>query len=132
MLGWLSYQQGQSMEAIKYLSQAMVVGNGDFKRPAAMRELVRILTQYPPSEQASMIDSNPVLRPQPAFWYAAARSAFRTFDYTNTIAIGERGYKALQVPIDRLPTSTDPQKISDAIKKSPRVAYSHCASVGSR
>jgi hypothetical protein len=78
---------------------------------------VRILTQYPPSEQASMIDSNPVLRPQPAFWYAAARSAFRTFDYTATIAIGERGYKALQVPIDRLPTSTDPQKISDAIKK---------------
>ena len=117
MLGWLAYQQGQSMEAINYLSQAMVVGNGDFKRPAAMRELVRILTQYPPSEQASMIDSNPVLRPQPAFWYAAARSAFRTFDYTNTIAIGERGYKALQVPIDRLPTSTDPQKISDAIKK---------------
>ena len=117
MLGWLAYHQGQPLDAVNYLSQAMVVGNGDFKRPAAMRELVRILTQYPPSEQAKMIASNPVLTPQPAFWYAAARSAFRAFDYAATIEIGERGLRTLHVPIERLPATTDPQKIADAIKK---------------
>ena len=116
MLGWLAYHQGQPLEAINYLSQAMVVGNGDFRRPAAMRELVRILTQYPPSEQAKMIASNPVLTPQPAFWYAAARSAFRTFDYAATIEIGERGLKTLHVPIERMPVTTDPKKITDFLK----------------
>jgi tetratricopeptide (TPR) repeat protein len=117
MLGWLAYHQGQSREALNYLSQAMVVGNGDFKRPAAMRQLVRILTQYPPPEQMRMIEANAVLARQPAFWYAAARSAYRTFDFATAIQIGERGLHTLGVPIERLPASTDAQKITDAIKK---------------
>lgn len=117
MLGWLAYHQGQFKEGIDYLSQAMMVGNGDFKRPAAMRQLVRILTQYPPPEQMQLIKADPVFAPQPAFWYAAARSAYRAFDFATAIEIGEQGLKTLHVPIERLPASTDPQKIADALKK---------------
>ena len=82
-----------------------------------MRQLVRIFTQYPPPEQMQLIKADPVFAPQPAFWYAAARSAYRAFDFATAIEIGEQGLKTLHVPIERLPASTDPQKIADAIKK---------------
>ena len=117
MLGWLAYHQGQSKEALDYLSQAMVIGNGDYKRPAAMRQVVRILGQFPPREQVSIVEGNPEFSQQPAFWYAITRSAFRTFDYATAMQIGEQALNKLHLPIDRLPASTNAQKITDAVKK---------------
>ena len=99
MLGWLAYHQGSGKEALDYLSLAISVGNKDYKRPAAMRQLVRLLAQYPPLEQMKTIESNPALTHEPAFWYAAARSAYRAFDYAAAIQIGERGLSKLGIPL---------------------------------
>jgi len=117
MLGWLAYHQGHAEEALNDLSVAMVAGNKDYGRPAAMRQIVRILMHYTPLEQMRIVEANPTFVQQPAFWYVAARSAFRAFDYATAMQIGERGLMKLNLPIDRLPASTDPEKIADEVKK---------------
>jgi tetratricopeptide (TPR) repeat protein len=117
MLGWLAFHQGKFKEALGYLSQAMALGNGDYSRPAAMRQTVRIMARIPAREQVAIVESNPTFAKQPALWYMAARSVYRDFHYTLAIETAERGLNALQVPLDRLPATTDPQKIKEAFEK---------------
>jgi tetratricopeptide (TPR) repeat protein len=118
MLGWLALHQNKPKEALAYLSQAMSVGNADYdyKRPAAMRQAVRILDRYSPREQMTIVSSDRVFAQQPALWYVAARSAYRDYDYALAIMCGERALQALNVPLERLPATTDPRRIESALK----------------
>jgi hypothetical protein len=81
MLGWLAYHQDKFKEALDYSAQAMTFGNGDYKRPAAMRQAVRILRRLPAQEQVAAVQSNEAFSQQPALWYLAARAAYRDFNY---------------------------------------------------
>jgi tetratricopeptide (TPR) repeat protein len=119
MLGWLALHQGQPKQALAHYSRAMVVGNADedYKRPAAMKQVVRILERYSPREQLAIVDADPVFAQQPPLWYVAARSAYRSFDHTLTVETAERGLKAMKVPLDRLPVTTDPKEIDAALEK---------------
>jgi tetratricopeptide (TPR) repeat protein len=117
MLGWLAFHQGKFKEALGYLSQAMALGNGDYRRPAALRQTVRIMARVPAREQIAIVESDPTLAQQPALWYMAARSAYRDFNYESAIETAQRGLSALKVPLDRLPATTDPQKITEALEK---------------
>jgi tetratricopeptide (TPR) repeat protein len=117
ILGWLAFHQGRFKEALAYLSQAMALGNGDYRRPAAMRQVVRIMARVPAREQIAMVESDPTFAQQPALWYVAARSAYRDFNYASAIETAQRGLNALKVPLDRLPATTDPKKINDALEK---------------
>jgi len=116
MLGWLNLHQGKIKEATAYFGQAMVVGNDDYKIPAH-RRMVRILAGFPPREQAAIVEADRNLARQPVLWYVAARAAYRELDYALAINAAERALKALDVPLDRLPASTDPKVIDSAIEK---------------
>ena len=115
-LAWLGFQQGDAREALRYLSQAVVVGNGDYEL-AALRLTVRIQSANTPDEQFRIVDSDPNFAKQPVLWYVAARSAYRAYDYTATVRELQRALSALNVPIDRLPATTDPQRLEVAIER---------------
>ena len=115
-IAWLDYHQGKPTEALPYLSQAIVVGNGDFQY-GALRLILRIIEKRPPNEQFAIVDADPHFSQQAMLWYAVARAAYREFDYPLTIKIAQRALAALKIPIDRLPLTTDPTRIDEAIKK---------------
>jgi tetratricopeptide (TPR) repeat protein len=115
-LGWLAFQQGKSKEALPYLSQAVVIGNGDFQA-AALRLTVRIQKENTPAEQYRIVDSDPNFAKQPILWYVAARSAYQEFDYETTIKEVRRAFGAMDIPIDRLPATTDPKRLGEAIER---------------
>ncbi len=116
MLGWLAFHRGKPEEALGYFSQAMVLGNSDYNFPAT-RMALRILRQYSPREQMTIVELNPDLAHQPALWYVAARAAYRDLDYALAMDAAQRALKALNVPPDRLPATTDPKRIDEAIQK---------------
>ena len=115
-IGWLAYHQSKPAEALSYLSQATVIGNGDYQ-VAALRLALRIIEKRTPSEQFAIIDGDPHFSQQAMLWYAVARAAYREFDFQLTIKIVQRALAALKVPIDRLPLTTDPKRIEEALKK---------------
>jgi TolA-binding protein len=116
MLGWLALQQGGQDRALSYFAQALIVGNGDYA-PAALRQIVGILQRLPAREQMSTVQSNAAFARQPALWYAAARSAYREFDYALAIDVAQRALQALKVPVDQLPVTTDPDRIEAALQR---------------
>jgi tetratricopeptide (TPR) repeat protein len=115
-LGWLAFQQGKSKEALPYLSQALVSGNGDFKE-AALKLAVRIELENPAAEQFKIVNSGTNFSKQAVLWYVAARSAYREFDYATTVKEVQRAFEALNIPLDRLPATTDPGRLDAAIKR---------------
>jgi tetratricopeptide (TPR) repeat protein len=117
MLGWLAFHQGNFKDSLDYLKQAMEVGNGDFSKPAAMRQTVRIMTRMSASEQVALVQSNPTFTKQPALWYMAARSLYREFQYATAVDTAQRALAALNVPLDQLPATTDPKTIREAMDK---------------
>jgi tetratricopeptide (TPR) repeat protein len=119
MLGWLALHQDKPKEALAYFSQAMVVGNADedYKRPAAMKQTVRILQRHPAREQLTIVDADRAFAQQPPLWYVAARSAYRNHDYALAIEAAERALKVMQIPVDPLPVTTDPKDIDAALEK---------------
>lgn len=117
MLGWLAFHQGLAEEARAYFTQAMTVGNGDYKRPAAMKQFVRYLEQLPQSQQFAIVESNKALTEEPALWYAVARSAYRESNYQLAIDLAERALKAFKLPPDRLPVTTNPEEIDAEIER---------------
>jgi tetratricopeptide (TPR) repeat protein len=120
MLAWLAFHQDQPKQALAYLSQAMMIGNAeeDYKRPAAMKQAVRILERYyPPREQVAIVAGDRAFVGQPALWYVAARSAYREFDYALAIETAERALKTMNIPLERLPATTDPKRIEPALER---------------
>ena len=115
-IGWLAYHQSKPTEALSYLSQATVIGNGDYQVPA-LRLALRIIEKRTPGEQFAIIDRDPRFSQQAMLWYAAARAAYREFDFPLTIKVVQRALDVLKVPIDRLPLTTDPKRIEEALKK---------------
>jgi hypothetical protein len=95
----------------------MLVGNQDYRWPA-VKEVLRIVGDYPTRKQLATVEGYQGFSAQPALWYIAARSAYREFDYQLAIDIAQRALKALNVGIDRLPQTTDPDRISDSLQKS--------------
>jgi tetratricopeptide (TPR) repeat protein len=85
--------------------------------PAALKEVVRILERNSPKEQLTTVETSKVFDRQPSLWYVAARSAYRDFDYALAIDIVERALNAINVPIEALPVTTDPDRISAALEK---------------
>ena len=78
---------------------------------------MRIIEKRTPSEQFAIIDGDPHFSQQAMLWYAVARAAYREFDFQLTIKIVQRALATLKVPIDRLPLTTDPKRIEEALKK---------------
>jgi tetratricopeptide (TPR) repeat protein len=128
MIGWLELQQGDSTNALAFFSQALDVGNGQGGRdedeweyidytPAALKEVVRILERVSPQQQLSTVETDKAFDREPALWYVAARSAYRDFDYALAIEIVERALKAINIPIETLPVTTNPNRISAALSK---------------
>jgi tetratricopeptide (TPR) repeat protein len=115
-LGWLALHQGKLREAMEYMSQAMTLGNRDYES-SALSQTRRILQRFPAREQMAIVQSNPVFAHYATLWYFAARSAYRDFDYALAIECGERALRTLNVPIDRLPATTDPTRIHGVLEK---------------
>jgi TolA-binding protein len=116
MLGWLAFHQGDFKGAVTYLSSAMSSGNGDYRKPAAMRQVVRIMARLPAPEQIALVQSDSTFMQQPALWYMAARTAYRDFNYRLAVETAERGLELLHVPVDNLPATTDPEKIKAVLE----------------
>jgi tetratricopeptide (TPR) repeat protein len=117
MLGWLTLHEGRTKEALPYFSKAMVVGNGDYKDPGAVRRVMSVLASITWREQIAIVDADPNFAVQPALAYVAARAAYREFNYTETIAAATRYLKAMGVQAEQLPATTDPSRIGDSIEK---------------
>jgi tetratricopeptide (TPR) repeat protein len=115
-IAWFAYHQNKPAEALPYLSQAVLVGNGDYQVPA-LRLTLRIIEKRTPSEQFALVDGDPHFSQRATLWYAVARAAYREFDYPLTVTIAQRALGALKIPIDRLPLTTDPKRIDEALKK---------------
>jgi hypothetical protein len=117
MLGWLAFHRAKFKEALQYMSRAMTLGNGDYTRPAALKETTRILSRFSPQEQVRIVESDAAFSQQSTLWYFAARSAYREFDFPLAISCAERGLTAVHIPLDRLPSTTDPEEIGEALGK---------------
>ena len=116
MAGWFNLQLGKTDAALANFSQALVIGNGDYK-PAAIWETIRIMEQLSPSQQLAMVTADGAFSQQPPLWYEAARSAYRNFDYAVAIDVGKRALHAFNIPVDDLPVTTDPDRITAGIEK---------------
>jgi tetratricopeptide (TPR) repeat protein len=116
MLGWISVQLGNPDKALSWYSQAMVIGNRDYSF-AALREAVRELQEQPTEQALAILRQNQVFSKESALWYAVARSAYRRFDFRHAIDISEEGLKIFNVPIERLPVTTDLERIRDALAR---------------
>lgn len=116
MTGWLLRQQGKSKEALPYYSQAMSIGNRDYQ-DAALKETVRTLEEFPVREQLATVQGSQVFSQHPPLLYAAARSAYRDFEYALAIEAAQRALKQINLPIERLPMTTDAKRIEAAIEK---------------
>jgi tetratricopeptide (TPR) repeat protein len=114
--GWISVQLGEPYKALSSYSQAMVVGNGDYSH-AALKEVVRELQEQPTEKAITILRQNKVFSTEPALWYAVARSAYRRFEFQRAIDIGEEGLAKFNVPIERLPVSTDLERIQGALER---------------
>jgi len=117
MLGWLAWHEGKSNEALVYFSQAMTVGNGDYKIPGAVRRSARILERFSSDEQLPLIEANPTLGRQPGIAYIVARSLYREYKYALAIEAAQRALRLMDVASDRLPATTDAKRIEAAIRK---------------
>ena len=115
LLGSIAYLRGKSNEALGYFSQAMAVGNADYK-PLAWKAAVRILAPLPYRTQLATVESNQIFVQQPVLWYLTARSGYREHDYAFAIDVAQRALKALNIPVEQLPVTTDPDKIQAAIQ----------------
>ncbi len=117
MLGWLSDFQGRHAEARDYYSKAMNWGNGDYKKPAAMKQVVRSLQRLPPDKQGIVVNNSDTFKQYPALWYTATRSSYRNHDYANTIKLAEQALTSLDIPVWRIPETTDPEKIIQTLER---------------
>ena len=117
-LGWLTMHEGKPKEAaLPYFSKAMVVGNGDYKDPGAMRRVLRILERLSSPEQLGIVNADLTFSRQPALAYVAARSAYREYNYAATIEAATRYLKAMNVSPDQLPITSDPRLIDKVLEK---------------
>jgi tetratricopeptide (TPR) repeat protein len=114
-LGWIAFHESKFREALPYLSQAMIIGNGDY-RSRAVRLSVRALQKFRPHEQVALVDLMNGLSQQPALWYVASRSAYRNFNYALAMETARRGLRALKIPPERLPPTTARETIVAALK----------------
>lgn len=138
MLGWLAFHEGDYAKARTYFSQAMKVGNADYKEPGAMKQMVRILERDAPDTQLEIVEADSQFVQQPALWYTAARSAYREFDYAGALLASNHAMRALGIPADQLPVTTDPERIYGALERidprhtedinTPELVYVHAAS----
>lgn len=117
MLGWLALHQGKFREAMEYTSQAIALEEEDYARPAK-RQMARVLVRLPMNEVITLIESNPGLAEErELWWYVAVRGAYRNFDYELAVETGEKALKAMDVPLDLLPATTNVARISEALEK---------------
>lgn len=126
MLGWLARHEGKYDQARRFFSKALSVGMvsgyegslfNDYGDPGAKRQVVRLNQDLSPQDQVEIIKRDDNLIEVPAFWYVAARKAFRDQDYEKTIRLAEEALTKLGAEISRLPTTTDPIKISEALER---------------
>jgi hypothetical protein len=78
---------------------------------------LRIQRKYSAREQVAIVEADRNLSRQPVLWYVAARTAYRELDYRLTIDTAHRALKALDIPLDRMPATTDPAAIINTLEK---------------
>jgi tetratricopeptide (TPR) repeat protein len=116
MLGWIALQLGKEKEALGHLSKAMELGNRDYRHLAVVQTL-QVLQSHSAREMLAIVEGDRNFVRQPALWYVTARTAYRDHDYPLAINAAERALKAMSVPIDALPATTDPDIIREALEK---------------
>jgi TolA-binding protein len=114
--GWISVQLGDPYKALSSYSQAMVIGNRDYSY-AALKEVVRELQEQPTERALAILRQSQVFSKEQALWYAVARSAYRRFEFQRAIDISEEGLTKFNVPFERLPVSTDLERIRSALER---------------
>jgi TolA-binding protein len=91
--------------------------NDDYSE-AATRQLARVLVRLPLNEQLSLIESNTVLAADRAlWWYVTTRGAYRSLNHKLTMELGKKALQALNVPLDRLPVTTNSERINEALSQ---------------
>ena len=115
MIGWLENEMGHRDVAIKFFAKALKTGNGDYGF-GAQRRLLRMIETLSLERQRTIIASDENLRTNSALLYAMTRTAYRAFDYAKTIVLGQESLQLLGIPVDRLPVTTDPDRIAAALQ----------------
>jgi tetratricopeptide (TPR) repeat protein len=139
MLSWIDFYSGKYEDAVAQFERAMSRGNTDYKRPAAMKQMVRMMQeQYEPEKQSALVGTNLTFAQQPALWYVAARSGYRLFKYQFVIDVTKQALDSLKIPLDRLPGTTDANLIDEDLtridaswaeeKNAPEIIYLYQAS----
>src|SRR5262249_15287164 len=111
--GWLAYHMGQEDEALKCFDRAIGY-HGDYARRAATYALW-ILKKLPPQQFLQRVTTDTGLRTAPLLRYFAIRRTYQAFDYAQAIAQSQAALIDLKVPLARLPATTDPNRIWDAL-----------------
>lgn len=139
MLSWLDFYLGKYEDAVAQFERAMSQGNQDYKQPAAMKQMVRVMEQqYNSDKQSTLVGQNQTFSQQPALWYVAARSGYRLFKYEFVIEVTRRALDSLHISLDRLPDTTDANRIEEDLQRmdpdllsnpnTPEIIYLHQAS----
>lgn len=84
--------------------------------PGLLKEAVRVVEALPAERRMPTVDGHTSFNSKPALWYAAARSVYREFDFASAGEIAQTALTKSGVSIDRLPTSTDPDRIYEALQ----------------
>jgi len=131
MTAWLARQVGELDNAVQSLSAGLqftddhadVLDEDSPERydwvdydKGLLKEAVRVVEALPAERRLPTVDDHQSFNTEPALWYAAARSMYREFDYASAETIAQAGLTNAGVAIERLPTSTDPDRIYDALQ----------------
>ena len=73
--------------------------------------------QFQPRELIELVEADANFSKEPVLRYVAARSAYRNFDYEAAIGTSENALVSIGIAPDRLPETTEPARIAEAIEK---------------
>jgi tetratricopeptide (TPR) repeat protein len=116
-LGWLAFHMDRPAEALEYLHKALFVGNGDYRKPGALRILIALLERFEPEDLIRRVETTPAFAAEPALRYVAVRSAYRHHKYDLAIAASERALKDFGATVEQLPNTTESQKIEESFDR---------------
>jgi len=119
-LGWIAYHSGDDVHALEYFSRSMSIGNGDYSFDGGEKQASRLLQVYKPKEQVEILERSKEFTGSTRLWYVAARTAYRDHDYQMAHEIARKGLLRLKIDPEKLPVTTDPDRITEALRTYPQ------------